>query len=127
MLDALAVAEPSRSASIHTMTSTVRHGSDGLIVIVLATVTLHEADLLARARHGMGTSIAIALDTASWAHRPRTEETAGAWDLLRAAGWAVLPLARGESLAEVWRHLSFSGGFSGGTAASTARTSEVSA
>jgi len=127
MLDALAVAEPSRSASIHTMTNTVRHGSDGLIVIVLATVTLREADLLARARHGMGTSIAIALDTASWAGKPRTEETAGAWDLLRAAGWAVLPLARGESLAEVWRHLSFSGGFSGGTAASTARTSEVSA
>jgi uncharacterized protein (DUF58 family) len=130
MLDALAVAQPSRSASIHTLAGTVRHGSDGLIVMVLGALSLREADLLARARHGMGTSIAVALDTGSWRatdRAARSREATDAWELLRAAGWAVLPLARGEALSDVWRHLGFAGGFSGGTAASTARASEATA
>lgn len=113
LLDALAVAQPSNSASIHTLTASVRHGSDGLIVMVLGTITLDDADQLARARHGMGTTIAVALDTSSWSDAPRRRNTAGAWDLLRAAGWAVVPLGRGELLADTWSHLGFAGGFSG--------------
>ena len=113
LLDALAVAQPSDSASIHTLTGSVRHGSDGLIVMVLGAITLDDADQLARARHGMGTTIAVTLDTASWGDAPRRRNTAGAWDLLRAAGWAVVPLGRGELLADTWSHLGFAGGFSG--------------
>jgi uncharacterized protein (DUF58 family) len=113
LLDALAVAQPSNSASIHTLTGSVRHGSDGLIVMVLGAITLDDAEQLARARHGMGTTIAVALDTSTWADAPRRRTTAGAWDLLRAAGWAVVPLGRGELLADAWSHLGFAGGFSG--------------
>jgi uncharacterized protein (DUF58 family) len=113
LLDALAVAQPSESASIHSLTASVRHGSDGLIVMVLGAITLDDADQLARARHGMGTTIAVTLDTSSWADAPHRRGTAGAWDLLRAAGWAVIPLGRGELLSDAWSHLGFAGGFSG--------------
>lgn len=123
VLDALAVAEPSRSSSIHTLTRTVRHGSDGLIVMVLGALTLREADALARARHGMGTTIAVALDCASWKHESTSPDTLNSWDLLRSAGWAVLPLSRAENLADSWRHL----GFSGGPSANATLAPEVSA
>lgn len=113
LLDSLAVAQPSRTASIHTITGSVRHGSDGLIVMVLGALTVSDADQLARARHGMGTTVAVTIDTASWSNGPASTETTNAWALLRSAGWAVVPLRRGESLAEVWSHLGFSGGFSG--------------
>jgi uncharacterized protein (DUF58 family) len=113
LLDALAVAEPSRSASIHSLTSTVRHGSDGLVVMVLGALTVDEADQLARARHGMGTTIAVALNTASWGERSASTDTSDAWALLRAGGWAVVPLSRGQLLSDVWSQLGFAGGFSG--------------
>jgi uncharacterized protein (DUF58 family) len=113
LLDALAVAQPSRSASIHSLASSVRHGSDGLVVIVLGAITVKEADQLARARHGMGTTVAVTLDTASWREGSSLDDTADAWSLLGAAGWAVVPLRRGQLLGDVWAHLGFSGGFSG--------------
>lgn len=108
LLDALAVAEPDRGSSIQRLTGAVRHGSDGLLVLVLGAVTVDEADQLARARHGMGTTAAITLDVRTWGERhPRGDSSAG-WQLLRAAGWAVVPLAHGDSLSEAWRNLTFS-------------------
>lgn len=116
LLDALAVAQPSRTASIHSLMGSVRHGSDGLVVLVLGAITVNEADQLARARHGMGSTVAVTLDTASWrdgAPSSPSAATVDAWSLLRAASWAVVPLRRGELLSDVWSQLGFSGGFSG--------------
>jgi hypothetical protein len=112
LLDALAVAEPTRSGGIHTLTAAVRHASDGLLVVVLGALSVDEADQLARARHGMGTTVAVALDVATWDADPSRRvgaESAAAWSLLRAAGWAVVPLARDDSLADVWSHVAFGG------------------
>jgi uncharacterized protein (DUF58 family) len=102
LLDALAVAEPDRGSSIHRLVTSVRHGSDGLLVLVLGAMSLKEADQLARARHGMGTTVAVALDTESWGNRHPRGDASAAWDLLRAAGWAVVTLRKGELLADVW-------------------------
>ncbi|HEX5016429.1 MAG TPA: DUF58 domain-containing protein [Actinomycetes bacterium] len=118
LLDALAVAEPDRGSSIHRLATAVRHGSDGLLVLVLGSVTLKEADQLARARHGMGTTVAIALDTASWGERHARADNEPALQLLRAAGWAVVTLRQGQALADAWGDLTF---------ASAALTPEVSA
>ena len=107
LLDALAVAEPDRGSSIHRLATAVRHGSDGLLVLVLGSLTLTEADQLARARHGMGTTVAIALDTASWGERAARGDSHEGWELLRSAGWAVVPLRQGELLADAWSHLTF--------------------
>jgi uncharacterized protein (DUF58 family) len=115
LLDALAVAQPTRSGGFQAMTSAVRHASDGLLVVVLAAVSVDEADQLARARHGMGTTVAVAMDVASWdtgATRPLAagQDTAlSAWGLLRTAGWSVVPLARTDTLADVWGHVAFGG------------------
>jgi uncharacterized protein (DUF58 family) len=112
LLDALAVAEPTLSGGIHALTAAVRHASDGLLVVVLGALSVDEADQLARARHGMGTTVAVALDVATWDADPSRRvgtESAVAWSLLRAAGWAVVPLARDSSLADVWSHVAFGG------------------
>jgi uncharacterized protein (DUF58 family) len=108
LLDALAVAEPDRGSSIYRLATAVRHGSDGLLVLVLGSLTLGEADQLARARHGMGTTVAIALDTASWGERHARGNSESAWALLRSAGWAVVPLRSGQLLADAWSQLTFS-------------------
>jgi uncharacterized protein (DUF58 family) len=100
LLDALAVAEVSRESSLHTLTAAVRHGSDGLLVLVLGRLTLDDADQLARARHGMGTTVALALDTGSWGATRADAESA--WQLLRTAGWSVVPVGRTDSLSDVW-------------------------
>jgi uncharacterized protein (DUF58 family) len=108
VLDALAVAEPDRGSSIHRLATAVRHGSDGLLVLVLGSLTLEEADDLARARHGMGTSVAVAMDIATWGERSGRRDSSAGWSLLRSAGWAVVPLRQGELLADAWSALSFS-------------------
>lgn len=109
LLDALAVAELTRSAGVHALTSAVRHASDGLLVVVLGALRLDEADQLARARHGMGTTVAIAVDVATWDPDAPPPESSSAWSLLRAAGWAVVPLGRADSLADAWSHVAFGG------------------
>ena len=107
LLDALAVAEPDRGSSIHRLVTAVRHGNDGLLVAVLGSMTVAEADQLVRARHGMGATIAVALDTASWGGRGSRNDNGPAWDLLRAAGWAVVTLRQGEKLYDAWSDVAF--------------------
>jgi uncharacterized protein (DUF58 family) len=107
LLDALAVAEPDRGSSIHRLVTAVRHGSDGLLVVVLGAVSVKDADQLVRARHGMGTTIAIAMDTVSWGDRNARADSSEVHDLLRAAGWAVVSLRKGEKLADAWSEVAF--------------------
>ena len=78
-----------------------------MLVLVLGSLTLKEADQLARARHGMGTTVAIALDTASWGERHARADNEPALQLLRAAGWAVVTLRQGQALADAWGDLTF--------------------
>lgn len=112
LLDALAVAEPVRDSGVHTLTSAVRHSSDGLLVAVLGEVDIHTADLLARARHGMGTTVAVALDTRTWFSAtnlvpPSAKQLDSAWELLHSAGWSLVSLGRGDSLGDVWSRAAF--------------------
>ena len=107
LLDALAVAEPDRGSSIHQLVTAVRHGNDGLLVAVLGALTVADADQLVRARHGMGATIAVVLDTASWGDRTSRADSGPACDLLRAAGWAVIRLRQGEKLRNAWSDVAF--------------------
>jgi uncharacterized protein (DUF58 family) len=107
LLDALAVAEPSRDMSVHSLTAAVRHASDGLLVVVLGEIDVDTADKLARARHGMGTTVAIGLDTRTWSDTKSLARIDAAWSLLRAAGWSVVTLGRHGSLADTWSHVAF--------------------
>jgi hypothetical protein len=107
LLDALAVAEPDREMSVHSLTAAVRHASDGLLVMVLGEVDVDTADKLARARHGMGTTVAVCLDTRTWSDTKSLARTDEAWSLLRAAGWSVVTLSRHGSLADTWSHVAF--------------------
>jgi hypothetical protein len=93
--------------------------------MVLGRLSLDDADQLARARHGMGTTVAVALDTASWGGRGAG--AGDAWQLLRAAGWAVTPLAREDSLSDAWSRVSFGGSLSAPPAPRSTAASEVPA
>lgn len=113
LLDALAVVSTARQSSIGALASVLRHASEGLLVTVLGEVTTSDADRLVRARHGMGTSVALLTDVAGWLPdgSPRRDAAVAQLRdvsmLLRAAGWIVAPLCYGTSVSETWRHLAF--------------------
>lgn len=102
VLAALAVVEP----DTRTMTASSIAGT-GLIVAVLAALDAPTARLLMAARLRGTTAIAFLLDTATWAGTPRsgspdrsTDPSAGA--LLQSAGWRVVPVRRGDDVAQAW-------------------------
>lgn len=107
LLDGLAVVETSHNASLRPAAAALRHAGDGLTVAVLAAMSPDEAAELVRYRHGAGRAVAVVLDVASWQSKlsggapapARTEDVA---TVLRAAGWRVVPLRAGETLASVW-------------------------
>lgn len=106
LLDALAVIESSDRRNLNASGPALRHAGEGLTVAILGAVTTAEAAELVRARHSSGTAVAVVLDVETWRaeHRDRQQraDQSGAIALLRAAGWRVVPLAAGDSLAESW-------------------------
>jgi uncharacterized protein (DUF58 family) len=109
VLDALAGVQPSRSESLGAATDQLRrNGIDGVLVAVLGQLTPEDAERLARLRHGAAACVAVLVDTETWAPSGprRREEAAAAYDrcaaLLGAAGWRVLTVRHGTTLASVW-------------------------
>jgi uncharacterized protein (DUF58 family) len=109
VLDALAGVQSSRSESLDAATGQLRrNGVDGVLVAVLGQLSADDAERLARLRHGAIACVAVLIDTETWAPsgpRRRAEARASydsAAGLLGAAGWRVLKVAHGTSLASVW-------------------------
>jgi len=109
VLDALAGVQPSRSESLDAATDQLRRGGiDGVLVAVVGQITADDAERLARLRHGAAACIAVLVDTETWAPSGprRREEARAAYDrtvaLLGAAGWRVLTVRHGTTLATVW-------------------------
>lgn len=105
LLDTLAVVRSSPARSLEYGVAALRQGGgDGLIVAVLGAVDLEQAQALARTRHGNMTGVAVMLDLTTW-DRPepgRPGEHRAAEAVLSGAGWRVVRLPAGASIADVW-------------------------
>ena len=109
LLDALAVVDTVRTGSLDGAVERVRRGGlGGVLLAVLGAIDLEDAEQLARLRTGSSVCIAVLLDADSWAPvSPRSREAAlrqheQAVTLLTGAGWRVLPVSHGTTLASVW-------------------------
>ncbi|MGV9778694.1 DUF58 domain-containing protein [Streptosporangium sp. NPDC003464] len=106
LLDTLAVVRPSSARSLEYGIGALRQGGgDGLIVAVLGGVDVEQAQALARLRHGNVTAVAVMLDVAGW-ERPelgRNEEYQATQAILAGAGWRIVRLPPGASIASVWQ------------------------
>jgi uncharacterized protein (DUF58 family) len=85
-----------------------RGGYGGVLVAVVGAVDLEEAERLAKLRSGGTACVAVLLDADGWtsvggrvraASHERYEQVAS---LLSSAGWRVLPVGHGTTLASVW-------------------------
>lgn len=112
LLDQLAVAAVAR-AGLPAALEAWRDGS-GLFVAVLGSLTVDEAQRLAFATNTAAGSLAVLLDTPSWASlAPRVraqadEEFAAAAGVLSGAGWRTVRAGHGSSLPELWPQLAMS-------------------
>jgi hypothetical protein len=108
VLDSLALAETSRGHSIAPAAARLRSGIDGVLIAVVGALDVEDGEKLARLRVGAGTCIAVVLDVDSWAPISARQKTASQDNaertaaLLAAAGWRVLPVSYGMTLASVW-------------------------
>lgn len=114
LLDALAVMRSSSARSLEYGVGALRQGGgDGLIVAVLGRMDLEQAREVARVRHGKMTGVAVMLDVAGW-ERPELgedEEFQAVRAVLAGAGWRVVRLPSGTSMASVWQDAAQRGGF----------------
>ena len=109
LLDALAHVELSRSDGFDGAAARLRAGArGGVLVAMLGIVDLKEAERLARLRTGSGVCVAVLLDADSWApggpraRRQAEQHHEQVVSLLTAAGWRVVPVSYGGTLASVW-------------------------
>jgi hypothetical protein len=108
LLDSLALVQPGRGSNLSAATTRLRTGFGGVLVAVLGSLDVQDAERLARLRIGAGACVAVLLDTDSWAPvSPRARAAAEqAQDrvasLLSGAGWRVLRVPHGTTLASVW-------------------------
>jgi uncharacterized protein (DUF58 family) len=108
LLDSLALVQPGQGDNLSAATTRLRTGFGGVLVAVLGAIDIEDAERLARLRIGAGTCIAVLLDTDSWAPvSPRARQAAQAAQdrvatLLSGAGWRVLPISHGTTLASMW-------------------------
>ena len=109
LLESLAGVRPSAGATLEPVNQRLRRtGVDGVLVAVLGQLAAADAERLARLRHGTAACVAVLVETETWApggQRVR-ESTRAAYDasaqLLLGAGWRVLRVPHGTSLASVW-------------------------
>ncbi len=112
LLDTLAVIRQSTARSLEHGVGALRQGGgEGLIIAVLGALDPEEARTLAQLRRSGVTAVAVLLDLASW---DRASGNGASWDavadenaraarsVLTGAGWRVLDLPAGASLAGVW-------------------------
>jgi uncharacterized protein (DUF58 family) len=111
LLDHLADVQASRVRALAATVNQLRHGgNEGLAVAVLGMLQPDDAQLLARARSGSMTGIAVLIDAASWiglSTRLRAEAETS-YDktvrVLLAGGWRVLEAHHGGVLPRLWPH-----------------------
>ncbi len=109
VLDALAGVQASRAESLDGATEQLRrNGVDGVLVAVVGALSPDDSERLARLRHGATACVAVLIDSETWAPggARRREDARVAYEasavMLAAAGWRVLRVAHGTTLASVW-------------------------
>ena len=109
LLDTLATVQSTRAWSVEGAVEHLRRGGiGGVLIAVLGAVDLEDAEALARLRTGSATCVAVLVDADSWAPTSPRGRAASAQQheavhtLLTAAGWRVLPVSGGTSLADRW-------------------------
>jgi uncharacterized protein (DUF58 family) len=109
LLDQLATVQTSPASDLDAVAERLRRGGvGGVLVAVLGDCTLEQAERLARVRASSAGCIAVLVDTDSWVAGPAAARAAArerhtaASAVLGAAGWRVLPVEHGTTLASVW-------------------------
>jgi uncharacterized protein (DUF58 family) len=104
LLEALADVEPTRRGTFAPVADLLRRtGTDGLLVAFLGSLESLDAERLARLRRGGGTCVAVLLETPSWVADTATDPAhPQAVSILQRAGWRVLEVRHGTTLASVW-------------------------
>lgn len=110
LLDVLAGLTPSSGTSLHIAADAARRtGGQGLVVAILGAMGPDDADRLVRLRAtDRSTGIAVLLDTDTWTAAPSstpTTDRARVIAMLTNAGWRVIEVRRGDSLARLWAGL----------------------
>lgn len=113
LLEALAVVDSSRSASVGRWPDllTGAGSATGLLVAVLGKLRPEEATVVAGLRHGTTAALAIMVDSASWnalspsAREHETVRMAETAQVLRRAGWGVVSAGRSDAIASIWEQL----------------------
>jgi uncharacterized protein (DUF58 family) len=109
LLDVLAALTPSTGTSLHVgVETTKRAGGQGLIVAVMGAMQPDDAERLARLRQSdRATGVVLLLDTDTWtaAPSPNSASRTQVIGMLAAAGWQVVEVRRGDSVARVWASL----------------------
>ncbi|WP_197084498.1 DUF58 domain-containing protein [Saccharothrix sp. ST-888] len=109
LLDALAVIEQSDGSGFTRAEEVLRAGGEGLLVAVLGELDEEQIARLGRLRRRAGAGIAFLLSTADWAGlRPvppnaPDDQATRRINLLRDAGWIVLPAGSNDSVPDLWR------------------------
>ncbi|GAA2517373.1 DUF58 domain-containing protein [Pilimelia columellifera] len=112
LLDHLADIGVQRHSDLRTIVDQVRkrqHG--GLVVAALGTVDDVQARALSRLRAHGGTALALVVDATRWstpdpdARQAWERAHAAGTQALRAAGWRVVSVGRGDDLAQLWPQL----------------------
>jgi hypothetical protein len=109
LLDELAEAEMTTNGSIPALVEGVRRRAEGgLVIAVLGSLSVTEAESLVALRASGTTCIALAIDAATWLNLSEPERTqtnanheAACLALLR-AGWRVIPVGHGAKLHALW-------------------------
>ena len=107
LLDALAAVEPTAVMALHPNEGVRLGAADGLLVAVLGGTTIEEAQVLIRAHHRGGSSVAVLLDVATWRSAKSTRavldpDVDGVAAVLRGAGWRVVRARSGDNLVDLW-------------------------
>ncbi|MFF5443610.1 DUF58 domain-containing protein [Streptomyces sp. NPDC012888] len=113
MLDTLAVVGHSDGAGLSRAHDAVRGGNEGLLIAFFGGLDDVQADMAAKLRRRGGGGVAFVLDPAAWGGRaPADAAVAPAAERLRRlreAGWTVLAVPPGASLAQLWRQAGSAG------------------
>ena len=110
LLESLAVVQPASQAHLRTGWLSDSH-QGGLLVAVLGDVAGHDQAVLAKMRHGAGTSLALVLDVDRWTREPSaTSRSADAVvALLAAGGWVAVTAGPQDKLPAVWEQVGLTG------------------
>jgi uncharacterized protein (DUF58 family) len=104
LLDAFAVAGKSRNTTVAAASAAMRRGGgEGLVIAILGQLGSADIDALSAVRAASTAAVAIMLDVSTWVARDlEPSQFAAQAARLRAAGWRVLPVARGTALDALW-------------------------